>query len=157
MCVYIHIICPGVLICPEALGTLYVCAWGNIYVCSLVCMVVCIIKIIVYAVTCLLQHPVQVQNQFDGLHSAWISFQQCLIDSDAMLKKHKVSTASILSIQSVNEQCLTNRRNFVLICCVGQRSSRRPCPMLWKSLRVTDHSAIPSHVNRYDNSTASSK
>ena len=47
---------------------------------------VVVLVILSYCVYC----DDQVQSQFDGLHSAWISFQQCLIDSDAMLKKHKV-------------------------------------------------------------------
>ena len=32
---------------------------------------------------------VQVEKQLAGLQGAWLSFQQCLIDSDSMLKKHK--------------------------------------------------------------------
>lgn len=32
----------------------------------------------------------EVEFQLAGLQGQWMSFQQCLIDADAMLKKHKV-------------------------------------------------------------------
>ena len=70
----------------------------------------------------------QVQNQFDGLHSAWISFQQCLIDSDAMLKKHKVSVHPVLCEHTV--AFFTYRRNSVPIYSAEQKSLRRRCRTL---------------------------
>ncbi len=36
------------------------------------------------------QIPEEVDHQLDGLQGNWMAFQQCLIDSDGMLKKHKV-------------------------------------------------------------------
>ena len=36
------------------------------------------------------QIPEEVELQLDRLQGNWMAFQQCLIDSDAMLKKHKV-------------------------------------------------------------------
>lgn len=38
------------------------------------------------------QIPEEVEVQLDRLQGNWMSFQQCLIDADAMLKKHKVLT-----------------------------------------------------------------
>ena len=35
--------------------------------------------------------PEEDEMKLEGLPNAWMSFQQCLIDSTAMLKKHKVS------------------------------------------------------------------
>ena len=32
----------------------------------------------------------EVERQLEGLQGNWMAFQQCLIDSEAMLKKHKV-------------------------------------------------------------------
>ena len=37
--------------------------------------------------------PVEVEDKLAGLQDRWMAFQQCLIDSSAMLKKHKVSIA----------------------------------------------------------------
>ena len=34
--------------------------------------------------------PDEVEIQREGLQGNWMAFQQCLIDSDVMLKKHKV-------------------------------------------------------------------
>ena len=34
--------------------------------------------------------PDEVEIQREGLQGSWMAFQQCLIDSDTMLKKHKV-------------------------------------------------------------------
>ena len=36
------------------------------------------------------QIPEEVEVQLDRLQGNWMSFQQCLIDSSSMLKKHKV-------------------------------------------------------------------
>lgn len=37
------------------------------------------------------QIPEEVELQLERLQGNWMAFQQCLVDSDAMLKKHKVS------------------------------------------------------------------
>ena len=34
--------------------------------------------------------PEEDTTKLEGLPHAWVTFQQCLIDSDSMLKKHKV-------------------------------------------------------------------
>ena len=36
------------------------------------------------------QVPDEVEAQREGLQGNWMSFQQCLIDGDMLLKKHKV-------------------------------------------------------------------
>lgn len=36
------------------------------------------------------QIPEEVEHQLNGLQRNWMAFQQCLIDSESMLKKHKV-------------------------------------------------------------------
>ena len=36
------------------------------------------------------QIPEEVEHQLEGLQGNWMAFQQCLIDSEGMLKKHKV-------------------------------------------------------------------
>ena len=37
--------------------------------------------------------PEEVEFQREGLQGSWMAFQQCLVDSDSMLKKHKVRYA----------------------------------------------------------------
>lgn len=37
------------------------------------------------------QIPEEVELQLDRLQGNWMAFQQCLIDCETMLKKHKVS------------------------------------------------------------------
>lgn len=37
----------------------------------------------------------EVELKREGLQGAWMAFQQCLIDSDSMLKKHKVSSGEV--------------------------------------------------------------
>ena len=37
--------------------------------------------------------PEEVELQREGLQGSWMAFQQCLVDSDSMLKKHKVRYA----------------------------------------------------------------
>ena len=36
------------------------------------------------------QIPEEVERRLEGLQGNWMAFQQCLIDSDTMLRKHKV-------------------------------------------------------------------
>ena len=39
--------------------------------------------------------PEEDELKLEGLPHAWVTFQQCLIDSDAMLKKHKVCSFTL--------------------------------------------------------------
>ena len=34
--------------------------------------------------------PEEEEAKLEGLQAAWMNFQQCLIDAEAMMKKHKV-------------------------------------------------------------------
>ena len=45
--------------------------------------------------------PEEVEIQREGLQGSWMAFQQCLIDSEAMLKKHKVSTEPMMMLLHV--------------------------------------------------------
>lgn len=80
------------------------------------------------------QIPEEVEHQLDGLQGIYMAFQQCLIDSDSMLKKHKVVIYLCIIMYGLFLYAYYCKLNIIHIH-ICRKSSRPTSCILLRSLR----------------------